>query len=76
MNEEELKKAVNFYRSLVEKELKKEKKINGKLVGPKELTKKDYIDLKDIIHPERPFLGKEAADDLDTIYVTILGLEP
>lgn len=70
INEEELKKALDFYRSLVEKELKKEKMVNGKLVGPRKLTKKDHMDLNDIIHPERPFLGKEAADDLDTVYVT------
>lgn len=70
MNDEELKKAIDFHRSLVQKEIASEKIVDGKLIGPRTLTKKDHVNLKDIINPERPFLGKEVAGDLDSVYVT------
>lgn len=70
MNEKEFKKAIEHYRSLIRKEIGNEKVVNGKLIGPKKLEKKDKIDLEDIIHPDRPFLSKDASDDLDSIYVT------
>ena len=70
MNNEELKKAIDFYRSLVRKEIASEIIVDGKLIGPRTLTKKDHVDLKDIISPERPFLGKDASGDLDSLYVT------
>ncbi|MBI4814208.1 MAG: hydrocarbon-binding protein, partial [Methanobacterium sp.] len=70
MNNKELKKAIDFYRSLVRKEITSEIIVGGKLIGPRTLTKKDHVDLKDIISPERPFLGKDASGDLDSLYVT------
>jgi uncharacterized protein len=70
MNDDELKKAIDFYRSLVQKEIAIEKIVDGKRIGPRTLTKKDSVNLKDIINPERPFLGKDASDDLDSVYVT------
>lgn len=70
MNEDEIEKAILYYRSLVEKEVDKEKTIDGKLVGPRKLVKKDHLDLTDIIQPERPFLGKAATEDQDSLYVT------
>lgn len=70
MNEKEFKKAIDYYRSLIDKEMANEKVIDGKFVGPKKLTKKDKIDLEDIIHPDRPFLSKDAPEDLDSLYVT------
>lgn len=70
MNDEELKKAIDFYRSLVQKEIASEKLVDGKRIGPRTLTKKDHVDLKDVINPERPFLGKDASGDLDSVYVT------
>lgn len=70
MNEDEMKKAIDYYRLLVEEELKQERIINSKRVGPRELIEKINIDLMDITRPKRPFLGKEATDDLDTLYVT------
>ncbi len=70
MNEDEIEKAILHYRSLVKKEVEKEKTIDGKLVGPRKLVKKDYPDLKDIIQPERLFLGKDATEDQDSLYVT------
>ncbi len=70
MNNEELKKAIDFYRSLVQKEIASEKIVGGKRLGPRTLIEKDHIDLKDIINPERPFLGKDVSDDLDSVYVT------
>ncbi len=70
MNEEEFKKAIQHYRSLIEKEIANEKVIDGKLVGPKQLKKDHNIDINDIIKPNRPFLSKEAPGDLDSLYVT------
>jgi uncharacterized protein len=70
MNEDEIEKAIDYYRSLVEDELKKEKVRDGKFIGPRNLIKKDHVDLKDIIHPERPFLGKDANENQDSLYVT------
>lgn len=70
MNDEELKKAIDFHRSLVQKEIASEKIVDGKHIGPRTLTKKDHVNLNDIINPERPFLGKEVAGDLDSVYVT------
>lgn len=70
MNKEELKRAIDHYRSLVLEETENEKIIDGKPVGPRELVKKDHVELTDIVNPERPFLGKEATEDLDSLYVT------
>ncbi|MFA0834779.1 MAG: V4R domain-containing protein [Methanobacterium formicicum] len=70
MNNEDLKKAIDFYRSLVQKEIASEKIVDGKLIGPRTLIKKDHLDLNDIINPERSFLGKDVTDDLDSVYVT------
>jgi len=70
MNDEEMKKAIEHYRSLVEKELKQEQTIGGKRLGPRKFIEKLNIDLMDITRPKRPFLGKEATVDLDTLYVT------
>jgi len=70
MNNEELKKAIDFYRSLVQKEIAIEKIVDGKLIGPRTLIKKDKLDLNDIINPERSFLGKNVTGDLDSVYVT------
>jgi predicted hydrocarbon binding protein len=70
MNNEELKKAIEFYRSLVQEEIANEKIVGGKLIGPRTLTKKDHVDLNDIISPERPFLGNEASISIDSLYVT------
>ncbi|WP_321422549.1 V4R domain-containing protein [uncultured Methanobacterium sp.] len=70
MNNEELKKAIDFYRSLVQKEIAIEKIVDGKRLGPRTLIKKDHLELNDIINPERSFLGKDVADDLDSVYVT------
>lgn len=70
MNEDEMKRAIDYYRLLVEKELKKEKNIDGKRIGPRKRIEKFDIDLMDITRPKRPFLGKEATGDLDTLYVT------
>ncbi|HMK53713.1 MAG TPA: V4R domain-containing protein [Methanobacteriaceae archaeon] len=70
MNEKELKKAIDYYRSLLEEELKSEKVVDGKLVGPRKLIKKDHVDLKDVVSPKRPFLGKEATEGMDSVYVT------
>ncbi|MBI5679870.1 MAG: hydrocarbon-binding protein [Methanobacterium sp.] len=70
MNKSETKKAIDYYRSLVEKEVGNEKTVEGKLLGPRKLTKKDHVDLEDIVRPERPFLGKDATEDLDSVYVT------
>lgn len=70
MNDEEMKKAIEHYRLLVEEELKQEKTVGGKRVGPRKLIEKINIDLMDITRPKRPFLGKDATDDLDTMYVT------
>jgi len=70
MKDEEFKKAINFYRTLIAKEISDEKIVDGRPVGPRKLIKEDTIDLKDIIHPERPFFDKNAADDLDPLYVT------
>ncbi|BDZ70998.1 V4R domain-containing protein [Methanobacterium petrolearium] len=70
MNDEEMKKAVEHYRLLIEEELEQEKTVNGQRMGPRKFVKKMNIDLTDIIHPKRPFLGKKATDELDTLYVT------
>ena len=70
MKDEEFKKAIDFYRTLIAKEISDEKIVDGRPVGPRKLRKEDIIDLKDIIHPERPFFDKDAADDLDPLYVT------
>lgn len=70
MNDEEMKKAIEHYRLLVDKELEQEKNIEGKRIGPRKLVEKFNIDLIDITRPERPFLGKDATNDLDKLYVT------
>lgn len=70
MDDEEIKKAFDYYRSLVLEEIKKERVVDGKLIGPRKLIKKDQIDLKDMIHPERPFLSKDVTEDVDSTYVT------
>ncbi len=70
MNDDELKKAVDYYRALVEKEITMEKVVDGKFIGPRKLVKKDQVDLKDMIDPVRPFLGEESSEDLDQRYVT------
>jgi predicted hydrocarbon binding protein len=70
MKDEEFKKAIDFYRTLIEKEISDEKIVDGRLLGPRKLRKEDPVDLKDIIHPERPFFDKNVADDLDPLYVT------
>jgi uncharacterized protein len=70
MNNEDLKKAIDFYRSLVQEEIASEKIVDGKRIGPRTLIKKDHLDLKDIINPERSFLGKDVTGDLDSVYVT------
>ncbi|MDP3035152.1 MAG: V4R domain-containing protein [Methanobacteriaceae archaeon] len=70
MNDADLKKAVDYYRLLVEKEIAMEKVVDGNFIGPRELIKKDQIDLKDMINPVRPFLGEESSEDLDKCYVT------
>ncbi len=70
MNNEDLKKAIDFYRSLVQKEIASEKIVDGKRIGPRTLIKKDNLDLNDIINPERSFLGKDVTGDLDSVYVT------
>lgn len=71
MDEEEIKKALDFYRSLVEEEIKNERMADGKRIGPRKLIKKNHIDLNDMIHPERPFLSKEVSENVDSAYVTI-----
>ncbi|EKF85706.1 V4R domain-containing protein [Methanobacterium formicicum] len=70
MNNEDLKKAIDFYRSLVQEEIASEKIVDGKPIGPRTLIKKDHLDLNDIINPERSFLGKDVTGDLDSVYVT------
>ena len=70
MNDDDLKKAVDYYRLLVEKEIAMENVVDGNFIGPRELIKKDQIDLKDMINPVRPFLGEESSEDLDKCYVT------
>lgn len=70
MNEDERRKAIEYYRTLVEKELTMEKTVDGKLIGPRKLQNKDRLELKDILKPNRPFLSKESTEDLDNTYVT------
>lgn len=70
LKDEEIKKAIDFYRSLIENEISNERIVNGKLIGPRKLIKQHPVDLKDIINPERPFFDKDVVDDLDHLYVT------
>lgn len=70
MDEKEIKEAIKFYRALVEDEIKKEKVVKGKLIGPRELATKRKIRIEDITSPVRPFLGKEVGEDKDSTYVS------
>lgn len=70
MNKSETKKAIEFYRSLAENEIKNEKEVNGKFVGPRKQSEKNKIELEDIVNPKRPFLSKNVEGDLDEVYVT------
>jgi uncharacterized protein len=70
MDEKEIKEAIEFYRALVEDEIKKEKLVDDKLIGPRELAPERKIKIEDITHPLRPFLGKEVGEDKDSTYVT------
>lgn len=65
-----LKEAVQHYRRLVAEEMEREKIINGKIIGPRKLCKKDHIELEDIIQSDRPFLSKKTGSDVDKAYVT------
>ncbi len=68
MKRDELKTAIDYYRTKVKEEMAGEKKINGQFIGPRNPTRK--MDLEDIIHPKRPFLSKDVENDVDSIYVT------
>jgi uncharacterized protein len=70
MDEKEIREAIKFYRDLVEDEIKKEKVVKGKLIGPRELAPKRKIKIDDIKSSVRPFLGKEVGEDNDSTYVT------
>jgi uncharacterized protein len=70
LSDDEIEKAISYYRSVVDEELKKEKTVDGKLIGPRKLSRKDNVGLMDINKPERPFLGKDATEKQDSIYVT------
>lgn len=69
MEEEELKKAIEHYRTLVQKEIEGEKSINGQLIGPHKLEKRQ-IDLEDMIRSNRHFFSKKVGKELDSSYVT------
>ena len=70
MNEKEFEKAIDFYRLLTKKEMEDEKIVNGTIIGPRSKVKMKNLDINDIIHPSRQFLGKDAGENLDSMYVS------
>jgi uncharacterized protein len=70
LKQEEIKEAMEFYRKLATTEMKLEKVIDHKLVGPRELIDKNNVDFTDIILTERPYLSKDSSQDVDMTYVT------
>jgi predicted hydrocarbon binding protein len=70
MNKKEFEKAIEFYRSLAKKEMENEKIVNGTLIGPRSSVKTGKIGINDIINPSRPFLAKDAGEELDSAYVS------
>ena len=70
MKEKEFEKAIDFYRDIAKKEMENEKIVNGTIIGPRSMVKKKNLDINDIIHPSRQFLGKNAGENLDSVYVS------
>ena len=70
MKEKEFEKAIDFYRVKAKKEMENEKIVNGTFIGPRSMVKKKNLDINDIIHPSRQFLGKNAGENLDSVYVS------
>lgn len=70
MNKKEFEKAIEFYRSLAKKEMENEKIVNGTLIGPRSSVKTGKIGINDIINPSRPFLAKDAGEELDSAYLS------
>jgi len=70
MNKKEFEKAIEFYRSLAKKEMENEKIVNGTLIGPRSSVKTGKIGINDIINPSRPFLAKDAGEELGSAYVS------
>ena len=74
MKEKEFEKAVDYYRLLAKKEMENEKIINGNIIGPRFKVEKKNLDINDIIHPSRQFLGEDAGEKLDSTYVSTFRL--
>jgi predicted hydrocarbon binding protein len=70
MDKKEIEEAINFYRKVAEEEIKSEKQVEGNLVGPKLLNKKDKLDLNEIITTERSFFSNGNGENVDKAYVT------
>ncbi len=70
MNKKEFEKAKEFYRSIANKEIESEKIVDGRLIGPRFSVKTGKVEITDIINPSRPFLSKEAGEELDSAYVS------
>ena len=70
MDKKEFEKAIKFYRTIAEKELENEKIVNGVLLGPRSSVKTEKIGINDIINPSRPYLAKDAGEELDSAYVS------
>jgi uncharacterized protein len=70
VNKKEFKKAIDFYRFLAKKEMDNEKIVNGTFIGPRSKVENENLDINDIIHPSRQFLGEDAGEDLDSAYVS------
>jgi uncharacterized protein len=70
MNEKEFEKAIDFHRLQAKKEMENEKIVNGTIIGPRSEIIKENMDINDIIHPSRQFLGQDAGENLDSKYVS------
>ena len=70
MKEKEFEKAVDFYRLQAKKEMENEKIINGNIIGPRSKVERKNLDINEIMHPSRQFLGKDAGENLDSVYVS------
>ena len=70
MKEKEFEKSIDFYRLLTKEEMEDEKIVNGTIIGPRSKVKIKNWDMNDIIHPSRQFLGKDAGENLDSVYVS------
>jgi predicted hydrocarbon binding protein len=69
MDNEEFKRAIDFYRSLALNETENEKIVDNVFIGPKNEFKDEKLGFNHITNPSRPFMSADAAG-LDLKYVS------